>query len=440
MSRLLKLVSECDLKSLALTPADAFLLSHVGVAANEHELAQVTGFAPELVAAMLERLADLGAVELPRASASPARSRASIHAETRAGASEEDVEIDPERRRRILDLFHRLDDLAPHEILGVEAHASIKQIKAAYAARAAEFHPDRYFRKQLGPYRHKLEVVFTRLTRAYDALITERRAVTEEEPAAETLRAGSMTTVPPAPDGPSSGPRSGRVPSTEDAVVLRRQTFARRLSGARPAATPANPAAVERADEARRAYHEQAEHEARRAHLAESLEQGRLAIDRRDYDSALQAYRRVATLAPNDTDIQSTCRDGIRLAASMLADGYWEDAVQSEREGRWEEAALAYAKVCAGRPDDARAHERVAHTTLKLGNMRRAVEFARKAVEIAPGTALFHVTLARAYAAAGLEKSAHGELDRALALAPSDDRIRYLVARVRETWRAAKAG
>ena len=41
------------------------------------------------------------------------------------------------------------------------------------------------------------------------------------------------------------------------------------------------------------------------------------------------------------------------------------------------------------------------------------------------------VTLARAYMAAGLERSASGELDRALELAPNDAKIRDVVAQVR---------
>jgi Flp pilus assembly protein TadD len=88
--------------------------------------------------------------------------------------------------------------------------------------------------------------------------------------------------------------------------------------------------------------------------------------------------------------------------------------------------------VCAGRPTDARAHERTAFATLKSsGNTRRAVEFARKAVELLPANAEYRITLARAYAAAGLDVSASGELDRARELAPSDPRIKAMTAELK---------
>ncbi len=96
-----------------------------------------------------------------------------------------------------------------------------------------------------------------------------------------------------------------------------------------------------------------------------------------------------------------------------------KQAQYEANQDRWGEAALSYSRVCAGRPDDARAHERVAYATLKSsGNTRRAVEFARRAVELAPRTPDFHLTLARAYLAAGLGKSVAGEIDRALEAAP----------------------
>jgi cytochrome c-type biogenesis protein CcmH/NrfG len=76
----------------------------------------------------------------------------------------------------------------------------------------------------------------------------------------------------------------------------------------------------------------------------------------------------------------------------------------------------------------------VAFTTFKAGtNPRRAVEFARRAIELDPRKPEFRVTLARTYAAAGLEKSAHAELDRALELAPKDAKIQAVVNTARAT-------
>jgi tetratricopeptide (TPR) repeat protein len=241
--------------------------------------------------------------------------------------------------------------------------------------------------------------------------------------------------------------------SADEALRLRREALARKLTGGRrtaptpvqrpitpPVRTPEMDAEIAaRAAEALRQRHEAAIAEARRGQLRRYLETGKAALDKQDYAGAANAYRIAASLEPDDPAVQATCSEAMRLAAAALADGYWKQAVYEEGQERWAEAALSYSKVCAGRPDDAAAHERVAFATLKSStNIRRAVEFARKAVELSPRAPEMRVTLARAYAAAGLEKSKQGELDRALELAGDNTRIQGLVAQVRTL--AAKDG
>ena len=52
----------------------------------------------------------------------------------------------------------------------MDPSADKKAIKDAYYVLAAEYHPDRYFRKRLGTFKSKMEAVFNRLTVAHDTL------------------------------------------------------------------------------------------------------------------------------------------------------------------------------------------------------------------------------------------------------------------------------
>ncbi len=157
-----------------------------------------------------------------------------------------------------------------------------------------------------------------------------------------------------------------------------------------------------------------------------------MALDQQQFAAAANAYRIAASLAPEDQAVQATCAEAVRLADAALADGYWRQALYEEGQDRWAEAALSYSKVCNGRPTSAKAHERVAVATLKSSaNIRRAVDFARRAVELEPKSAQFRLTLASAYMAAGLERSALGEIERALELAPGDQKIKDLSQQVR---------
>ncbi len=75
-----------------------------------------------------------------------------------------------ETKRRIIRLCQRLRKLDPHELLGVSEHADKAAIKRAFAAASKELHPDRYYGKDLGPFRAKLAKIFARLTEAVQEL------------------------------------------------------------------------------------------------------------------------------------------------------------------------------------------------------------------------------------------------------------------------------
>ncbi len=252
---------------------------------------------------------------------------------------------------------------------------------------------------------------------------------------------GARPSTPSMPAVSPSGPLPPGI-SQEEALRLRREALARKLVGGTTRPTPAptprasvpamSVADIERAAEAMRVRREAALAEAKREQVARLLDAGEAAMAREDYAGAANSYRLAASLAPDDAAVQAMCAEALQRAMAALAEGYWKQAMYEEGQERWSDAALSFSRVCTGKPGHALAHERVAFATLKAGgNARRAVDFARKAVELDPRKPDYHVTLGRAYAAAGLEKSAGGELDRALDLAPADSRVKALVAAAR---------
>jgi curved DNA-binding protein CbpA len=491
------------------------LLSRIDSMMTERDLALITGLPPATVAGVLDRLLRAGAIEFlepvpdsvrsSRDGPPSSRMAASGHSAGDPGSTspplydpaelDEPVDLDPEKKRRILDLYYRLDDLTYYELLGVGEQADKKQVKSAYYASAPEFHPDKHFRKNLGSYKQKIEAVFGRMTLAHDVLTAVKRraeydeyletthknramsAMLEQAPrdvaavvaAVEQAASAALRDVRPGQpgryeaisaandasrhqDAASTPPVRAVAPTpaaAADELRLRKEALARKLMGGnrrpgpapaaaaplpRPAGKPVemDPELAARAAEALQRRHEAAIADARRQQVGRYMETGRAALERQDFAGAANAYRIAASLEPDDPKVQATCNEAMQLAAAALADGYWKQAVYEEGQERWAEAALSYSKVCAGKPHSAEAFERVAFTTLKSStNVRRAVEFARKAVELAPSTPEMRVTLARTYAAASLWKSANGELDRAMELAPQNPKIQAMAAQVR---------
>jgi curved DNA-binding protein CbpA len=495
---------------LPISPADAFVVSRVDGTTNVAEIAEETGKTLEEVSELLERLATLGAVVFEEPPRSPER-RVTVPPVARPSGSlrvgpivettgagelkhpaaalydpaelEEGVEIDLARRRQILDLYYRLDQLDHYQLFGIDPSADKKTIKAAYFEVVNVFHPDRYFGKKVGSFKPKLEKVFARLSESYDVLSrsqsrseydtylraqnrtrafdagqhdsTTHQAALQEvlrriqaEASAENRSVPSPPPSPPPspmPPHPSvTPPTPGASPSLRPSASLRpsdpdirRRALARKL-GKGAAGTDRVSLSPEAEAELRAEQGQQ-----RQERAADELKrryQGRIAAAR---DRQLEVYTRAAdqalakgdsigaanalriatSLAPENAALAAQLSEVADKAKHELADSYLQQAEYEEQGEKWLAAAKSYAKALVGRPE-ARVYERVAHCLLEgEGDLRQAGEMAKKAVMMQPDSARFRVTLARFYVKAGMKQSAEGELSRAATLAPSDDKV-----------------
>ena len=143
-----------------------------------------------------ERLAALGAIEIgepdttdrrlsqpqfnqreiPRTD-SPRVSQTQFRSPVSPREMDEPVELDPERKRNVLELHPRLGELDYYALLGVSEQAEKKEIKRAYYTLAPNYHPDKFYGKNLGSFKAKMEAIFAQITFAYETLASaERRA------------------------------------------------------------------------------------------------------------------------------------------------------------------------------------------------------------------------------------------------------------------------
>lgn len=180
---------------------------------------------------------------------------------------QEDVELDIEIRKRVLFLHRRIHDLDHYALLGLEAGADKKTIKRAYYELAKSFHPDKHFKKRLGAFKQKMEIIFARITEAHDTLADRTRRAEYDEYLGEVnksrrieammmgdveseLRAFVEGRSVPAPRAPEPAPRTAepapaRAPSADPGRAPSGSPHAA-TSGA-PAAAPPRPVIPPRA-------------------------------------------------------------------------------------------------------------------------------------------------------------------------------------------------
>ena len=500
-ARIPKLADDLELTSLEITPFEGFILSRIDGRTTLQDIADSTGSTKEAVVALLTRL---GAAiewvgESPRVTSrtSGTTKKPAKHTPARGivrtkpappGASrvlydptelEEDVDLDIDRRRAILDMFYRLEEMDHYEILGVSRKAEKREIRDAYFALSKQFHPDTLFGKRLGSYKTKMEGVFKSLTDAYDVLSKKKkrakydeyleahdrlmgveRGLEDGERAADDLEREVRETVegavvmpstvresdPPPSDPPPPAPESrpptpSKAPTTPPrATAQERKRRARALLEKRMGRTVPPPS---RPPPPRESKHPTSRDDLLRG-LATSLKQvaritgGVERVERHVADAAaaekagdlvgaVNALRLGLALDPERTDIATKMEVLRKQLTTQLADTYEKQALYEEEQENWAAAARSWAKVTEGRPGRAQAPRRAAEALLKAeGDLRKARDFAQLAVDLQPSSVPNRLVLAQVFLAAGMSVSAAKELDEAARLDPKDEMVKNL--------------
>src|SRR5262245_51135673 len=152
------LVDGWESQGLRLTPSEGFLLSRIDGATSWASLRQIAGMAPDDVDTCLARWIAQGIVALGEAEPAAEAPGGAPSAE----ALDPALDLSLELQRRILDFEARLDR-PYHELLGVAPDADARSVKRAFFALSKEFHPDRYFRRNVGGLAPRLERIFKRI-------------------------------------------------------------------------------------------------------------------------------------------------------------------------------------------------------------------------------------------------------------------------------------
>lgn len=245
----------------------------------------------------------------------------------------EDVDLEPEHRRYVLDVHARLDHLSYYELLGVRPDADKKAIKRAYYELARTIHPDRYFGQKLGSYKEKIDVVFARMTEAFEVLGNKEKRAGYDE-ALGTVRPASApaATAPVAPSAPKASVPAAVAAKRQEAMDALKRRFA---DGKAKAKKHADMASLARAAG--------------------------------DFTGAAEAYKSALLFSPDDAALRAALKEVESAAAGRLVESLKRQATLEERHGHWAEAATSWKRIVDANPQDAGARARLAKALERRG-------------------------------------------------------------------------
>jgi curved DNA-binding protein CbpA len=425
-------VGAVDLRTLPIDPEAAFVLSRVDGRTNLADIAAATGLDTRRVEAALEQLISVGAVR--------------FEPDVEDGIKPEQVELSPERQALIDETFKRLETLSHYELLDVGPDADARAVKHRYYEVVNVFHPDRYYGKQLGGYKQKLERVFSRLTEAHDVLTAANARAEYDRYLAAQARTRDLDAfraarpaIPPAPAAAPAAPASSDSARAGADAGARKRALARRLRSGVMSRRPSGE--VDRppiSNEARELLAEQMKRrvEAHKSSLQPRSTDHYLAAAKQaelenNPVATVNALRLAHSIEPARPGLAERLAAAELRASAALAGSYLEQARYEERTGHLGRAATSYEKAARGR-QSARLYERAAHCELEAGgDLKHARQNAKAAISMAPGVAEYHVTLARVLLRAGMRQSALAEFERAAEIAPDNAAVKDWLARAK---------
>ncbi|MCA1662906.1 MAG: J domain-containing protein [Myxococcales bacterium] len=170
-------VRSTALAGLKLGPEEGFVLSRIDGHTTVAQLLLLVPFDAEVTVLILQQLIKHGAVDVPGADIPVALPMLAPEAgPPTAGPSLIDgLELTVEQARRIDEFYASLHTRDAFELLEVVRGADKKDIKRAYFKMSKELHPDRFFGKNIGPYRERLSKIFQSIKAAYELLSDDAR-------------------------------------------------------------------------------------------------------------------------------------------------------------------------------------------------------------------------------------------------------------------------
>ena len=291
-------------------------------------------------------------------------------------------------QRELRDLESRGDAISSYELLGVTADADGRAIRRAYLERSKRFHPDAWYRKELGEFGPLLSKWFQRLAAAYQLLADE------ESRAAYDLEHKSRLS---ARDRLAIEQRQLTRAEEERREQERRERLLRTKGFARVGA-------------ARKLYEEALEHA--------------LNGERTNAIAALKAARE---LDPNRKEIAAKLVELEREQARSRAASALATARDRENTAQFGGALSAYTSAFQLDPKSFAAAIGAARCALALEDPQSASTWASRAVELQPGDTAARFVLARSFALLGHKPRARAELQLVLSKNPDHKEAKALL-------------
>lgn len=339
-------------------------------------------------------------------------------------AANTELDLSP-KECTLIEQMHRVIDNGSHyTLLGVPEDADTKQVRQAYYDLSRHWHPDRFFRREVGEYAPKIEAIFSAITVAYQTLSNDRkREQYDQERMAKQASQGRVSSrrrrrrSPRSAQGTPSGAEhldAAETPLTnaEDEAQAKGATSQpqRRVRRRASRLTP----------RARTKYRKQVMGKVR-LDIAENMRRAKIYYEAGKKDLAdgqpLKAESSLylaVKLDPRNQTYQDLLNEAHEQSYQIRAQQFMNAAESAESFQNIQEAMYNYRKAVEYKSQNGQVYYRLAQLIRRFEkDTREALKHLRVAVQCTPNNAEFRIALAEVYAELDLGLNARREYQEA---------------------------
>ena len=349
----------------------------------------------------------------------------------------EDIALSSTEQAALDRLWTVAQDGDHYAMLDVPDNAERGDIQKAYHTLSRQWHPDRFFRQNLGAYAERLEAVFIAITDAYRTLSNDsaRRAY-DVERESKPRRRRRRTARPPAESGPVSeatqealardAERSPRRSSLREGRAAGRRRRSSRPETSESEAAREAPQRPRRTTAMSKTMAEMRKRLRRQLKRAKGLyEEGQKHMEAGAVMKANSAFTMALSFDPKNEVYKAAADKAQRAARKIQAKNFVALAEGAESFANLREALANYQKACEYEVDEARPYYRLGVLLRRIEeDHRAALDHFRIAVQKEPTNVEFRLALGELYADLGLKVNAQGQFKRVLALDKGNDKAK----------------
>ena len=308
-----------------------------------------------------------------------------------------------------------VDDEDHYRLLDVGRNSEANIVQQAYYKLSRQWHPDAFFRRDVGEYGPLIDKIFMGLTEAYQILSDPKRKQAYDRKHTSTSSA------------PSTKPETNLSENTRPTRTTRHRKGRRRRERERAKAEQGPGSQPQRTDSIKERLRKQRknqiigqvsssiEEQKQKAHA--SFEQGMLDYREGRVMQAATALHFACELDPENQQYKEHFRVIRKEARALKAEEFIAAAENAESFSNYGRAIEQYRKAVSYECEDAAPYARLAYLVSKLDpDPREIIHLLQIAVQKDPDNAEYHCLLGEAYFRQGMSLNAKREFQAALAI------------------------